>query len=100
MTDYREEQEGEVEALRSIYPEDELKSSFIKNCITFLHLRSLDFCCGSVLSEDPYCLEVKIAVEDGDNSQGEYKVFSSRDSHVISTPSECGCEVYTSCKLP
>ena len=25
MTDYREEQEGEVEALRSIYPEEELK---------------------------------------------------------------------------
>ena len=25
MTDYREEQEGELEALRSIYPEDELK---------------------------------------------------------------------------
>ena len=25
MTDYREEQEGELETLRSIYPEDELK---------------------------------------------------------------------------
>ena len=37
MTDYREEQEGEVEALRSIYPEDELKSS----CKYFLRARDL-----------------------------------------------------------
>ena len=27
MAEYREEQEGEVEALRSIYPEEELKGS-------------------------------------------------------------------------
>ena len=42
----------------------------------------------SVLSEDPYCLEVKVAVEDSENkaSQGEcvYVCFS-RDHHVTTT---------------
>ena len=33
MTDYREEQEEEVEALRSIYPEDELKGCNAYLCV-------------------------------------------------------------------
>ena len=52
MTDYREEQEGEVEALRSIYPEDELKGCNAYLCVPkytlFLYITV------------QYCLKIRI----------------------------------------
>lgn len=80
MTDYREEQEGEVEALRSIYPEDELKGDdpLAVNVPTKrVRTQSLisDFsrhvACPAVISEDPYCLEVKVCI-DSDDSQRKW----------------------------
>lgn len=68
MTDYKEEQEGELEALRSIYPEDELKSKMILSqphaCV---HVISRF----AVISEDPYCYEVKVTVEDSEIEGGQ-----------------------------
>ena len=55
-----------------------------------------------VLSKDPYCLEVKVSVEDSDNenSQGECKTccVASHDNHV--TCSKCGCQVHSPGQLP
>ena len=47
-------------------------------------------CHSLVLSEDPFCLEVKVTIEDNDNdSQGKpiLLVLVSRDDHVITTVS-------------
>ena len=94
MTDYKEEQEGEVEALRSIYPEEELKGR--QTLPSFRHLlrnneHESSACPYAVISEDPYCLEVKVSVEDSEieGSQGKcgctmHRMHCHSNSHDVS----------------
>ena len=94
MTDYKEEQEGEVEALRSIYPEEELKGRQTLPSFRNLSLfGKIEHDCSAwctptaVIAEDPYCLEVKVSVEDSEIEGGQgkcvYTIHSYSGTHEV-----------------